>query len=191
MHGFMFPTLISQHQIQHCKQNTGSHNFSCHGRTSRQRYCNFTDCDPLVPVHTSDHNPASTSSVCLLAATPESSNRLQVFCVVSFLNRDLSLPFRAQVRQVAGLLIVLSENVLHEIVDTSYWIGNFPLPQRVQCFLNVPNLCRVLLSHHTVPIDPLFCNFAVSTPLYRGTLSASGNRLVWWSKYPRFFVLIV
>ena len=78
----------------------------------RQRHCNFTDFDPFVPVHTFDHKTTSTPSVCLFAAVPKSSYRLPIFCVVSFLNCDLSLPFRAQVRQVVGLLIVLSKNVL-------------------------------------------------------------------------------
>ena len=48
---------------------------------------------------------------------PKSSYRLPVFCVVSFLNCDLSLLFRAQVRHVVGLLIVLSKNVPHIIID--------------------------------------------------------------------------
>ena len=130
----------------------------------------LSDCDRLVSAETFDHNRTSTSFVCLVAAVPKSSYRLPIFCTVSFLNCDLSLLFRAQVRQVVGLLIVLSKNAPHVVIDLSHWISNIPPPQRTQCPSNT------LWSHRTSPIDPLLHNFAVSTHLYRGTFCAKGNR---------------
>ena len=130
----VFHTYIHQHQIQDSSQNIGSHNFCSHGRTGLHRYCNLTGCRPLVRAHTFDHNTTSFCSICLCADIQKTSNCLQVFCIVTFLNYDLSLPLRASVRKVVGLLIVLSEDVLHEIVVKCHWIRNFPLPPRMQCF---------------------------------------------------------
>ena len=189
MYWFMFSTLFfTKYQIQNFCQNTGSRNLSCHGRTGRQRHCNFSTWAALVPVHNFDHNTTSTPSICLFAVVPKFSYRLPIFCVVSSLNCDLSLPIRDQVRQVVVLLIVVSEIVLRIIVDTFDRIGNSPLPPRMQCFLNVVNFRLVLLSHRTVPIDPLLCNFAVSTLLCRDVFNANGHRLVSWSQYPRLFL---
>ena len=43
---------LSQHQVQDSHSNTDiTHRFCCHGCTSFQRHNNFTECDPLVPVH--------------------------------------------------------------------------------------------------------------------------------------------
>ena len=169
---FMFSTLI----FDTTKSMTpvkllAPYNFRCHGRTGRQRYCNCTDCDPLVCVHTLDHNSTSALSACLFAAVPKSSFRLPVLCI-PFVNCDLPMRFRAQVRQVVGLLSVLSRNVLHIIVDHPHKTGRFPPPPRVQCLLNGPSLRLALLSYRIMSIDSLCCNFAVSTFLYRGTLSA-------------------
>ena len=91
-------------------------------------------------------------------------------------------------RQMTVLLIVVSEIVLRIIVDTFDRIGNSPLPPRMLCFLNVVNFRLVFLSHRTVPIDPLLCNFAVSTLLCRDVFNANGHRLVSWSQYPRLFL---
>ena len=60
----------------------------------------------LVSVHSFDHNSTPTSTVCLFTAIPEAAHRLPVFCIVSFPNNDLPLPFCTQIRQVVGLLMV-------------------------------------------------------------------------------------
>ena len=46
-------------------------------------YGNFTDCDPLVAVHTFDHNTTTTSSVRLFAAVPVNAYCVPVFCIIS------------------------------------------------------------------------------------------------------------
>ena len=51
---------------------------------SLQWYTNFTGCDPHVLVHTFDHNTTSTSSICLSAVIPKTSNcRPLLYCVPS------------------------------------------------------------------------------------------------------------
>ena len=115
IHWFLLSTLMDfpNHQIQDPRRNTGYHHFWCHAFTCLQRYGNLGDYDPLVLIHTVDHNTTSIPSVCLFAAVQETSHRLTVFCIVSFLNSVLLLPFRAQVRQVVGLLIVSTKNASH------------------------------------------------------------------------------
>ena len=104
----------------------------------------------LIVIHLSLSTPFITTPHPLLppvfllpSQNPRSAFQFSVF---PFVNCDLPLPFRAQVRQVVGLLSVLSENVLHIIVDHPRRIRNFPPPPRVQCVLNGPNLRLVLLS---------------------------------------------
>ena len=123
----------------------------------------LSDCDPHVSAQTFDHNTTSTSFVCLVADVPYSPYRHPSFCTFSFLNCDLSLPFRAQVRQVVGLVIVLPKNMHHVVIDLSHWRSNFPPPQRMQCPLNTLHLFSVLWPHRTSQKDPLLHNFALHT----------------------------
>ena len=46
-------TLV-QNKIQDAGKNTDTHHFCCHSRTNTQRYRNFADCDPLVPINAFD-----------------------------------------------------------------------------------------------------------------------------------------
>ena len=110
------------------------------------------------------HDTTSAPSACLFVAVPKSSYRLP--------SSSLYCHFRAQVRQVVGLLMALLVNVLHIFVDHPHKIGNFPPPPRVQCLFEWPQSSPCPVAPRMVSIDPLFCNFAVFTLLYRGTLSA-------------------
>ena len=60
--------------------------------------------------------------------------------------------------------MVLSEDVLHVIVEQCHWIRNFPRPPRMQCFRKTSNFLLKNLSHRAVPIDP---RFGQSPQVYR------------------------
>ena len=87
----------------------------------------FSESEPLVPGRIFDHNATSTSSVCLVADVPKSSQRLFCFVLSLF---SLLCPSAPKVRQVVGLLIVLSENVPHIIIYVCHWVSNFTLSPR-------------------------------------------------------------
>ena len=101
----------------------------------------------VISVYSFDHNSASTSSVCFCGADPEAAHHFPVFCIVSFINSDLPVPFRAQVRQMVVFLIVLTEDMPHK---SSIWVTGY----------------ATFVFHHewnvfcTCPIFPLsFCTF--------------------------------
>ena len=77
--------MILSMQREACVFHTGSDDLRCPGRTSRQRHCNVTDCDPLVPVQTFDHNATSTHSDYVLLPSQNPRITFQFFCVVSIL----------------------------------------------------------------------------------------------------------
>ena len=133
---------------------------------------------PLVTVQSFAHNSTATSTVCLFAVVPEAAHRLQVFCFVSFLNDDLPHPFRAQVRQVVGLLICVQRKLC--CAKSSIWLtgyATFFLPPRVQRFPNMPNSSSVFLTESMMSMDPRFGNVAVPTHFNRGSFCADASHL--------------
>ena len=76
----VFTLMVFQHQVQDSSCNTGTHHFCCHGCTGFQRYCHFTDCDPLVPVHKFDQ------LLVLLCECEQRYPEAVTTCLVSFLS---------------------------------------------------------------------------------------------------------
>ena len=82
-----------------------THHFGSHGRICAQRYFDFADCDPFVPVSTFDNDSTTTSTVELGAAVPEASHRLPSFSIIPSVSNNLPLSICTQVRQLINFLV--------------------------------------------------------------------------------------
>ena len=71
---------LVENQIKDFYEHAQTHHFSCHGRTNFQWYRNLADRHPSVPVNSTSHDSAATSTVVLGAAIPEAFHRLPCLC---------------------------------------------------------------------------------------------------------------
>ena len=110
--------LLAEDKIQDAREDTDAHHhFGSPGRTYAQKYRDFTDRDPLVPVSTFDNESTTTSTVTLGAAVPEAWHRLPLFIIIPVIHNNFSLSFCTQVCPVIRFLVMFPEDVLHIIVD--------------------------------------------------------------------------
>ena len=104
------------HRLIFFREDAHTHYFGCHGRADAPWHRNFADRDPSVPVHTFDHDAASTFTVFSGTAIPEAFFRPPCLCIITSVNIFFDALLR-HVGPVISFTIVFSNNVLDVVVN--------------------------------------------------------------------------
>ena len=149
----VFTLIVSEHQVQDSHQNTDTHPLLQPWLYKFQWYGDFTECDPVVPVHAFDHNADNHFFRLSFCCPPKNLEPPSSFPYSSaFSNCDLppSLPLPGSPSGQTPDCVHGKMCVIKIIDNLGDGIRNQFLPPRVQHFFDAPYFAVLLGLWHSV-----------------------------------------